>query len=156
MGEMQITDRKVVVFSIENEEYATGINQVERILELEKITRIPDAPDYLKGVINYQGRIIPIIDLKARFKLPETTVREDSKIIIAKHDQGDVGLIIDGVSQVVDIPDESITPPPDVIAGIVKEYIKAIIKLDKRIIILLDLGRILSFSEREELSRIVG
>lgn len=153
---MQITDRKVVVFSIENEEYATGINQVERILELEKITRIPDAPDYLKGVINYQGRIIPIIDLKARFKLPETTVREDSKIIIAKHDQGDVGLIIDGVSQVVDIPDESITPPPDVIAGIVKEYIKAIIKLDKRIIILLDLGRILSFSEREELSRIVG
>jgi purine-binding chemotaxis protein CheW len=153
---MEGSEEKVVVFNIGDEEYAAEINQVERILEFEKITRIPDAPEFLKGVINYQGRIIPVIDLKVRFNLPETSIKEGSKIIIAKHDEGDVGLIIDGVSQVLDVPSGSITPPPDIIAGIVKEYIKAIIKLDKRIVILLDLGRILSFNERKELNKIVS
>lgn len=153
---MESSEEKVVVFNIGDEEYAAEINQVERILEFEKITRIPDAPEFLKGVINYQGKIIPVIDLKVRFNLPETSIKEESKIIIAKHDEGDVGLIIDGVSQVLDVPSESITPPPDIIAGIVKEYIKAIIKLDKRIVILLDLGRILSFNERKELNKIVS
>lgn len=153
---MESSEEKVVVFNIGDEEYAAEINQVERILEFEKITRIPDAPEFLKGVINYQGKIIPVIDLKVRFNLPETSIKEESKIIIAKHDEGDVGLIIDGVSQVLDVPSESITPPPDIIAGIVKEYIKAIIKLGKRIVILLDLGRILSFNERKELNKIVS
>ncbi len=153
---MESSEEKVVVFNIGDEEYAAEINQVERILEFEKITRIPDAPEFLKGVINYQDKIVPVIDLKVRFNLPETSIKEESKIIIAKHDEGDVGLIIDGVSQVLDVPSESITPPPDIIAGIVKEYIKAIIKLDKRIVILLDLGRILSFNERKELNKIVS
>lgn len=156
MAKITSEDKKVVVFTIEDEEYATGIGQVERILELEKITRIPDAPKYLKGVINYQGRIIPVIDLKERFNLPGTNIQDNSKIIIAKHENGDVGLIIDSVSQVMDVADDSISEPPDIISGIVKKYIKGIIKLDKRIIIYLDLGCILSFDERQELQKVVG
>lgn len=142
---------KVVVFSIENEEYAAEIDKVERILEFEKITRIPDSPVYLKGVINYQGKILPIIDLKERFNLPKTSIKENSKIIIAKEDEGSIGFIIDNVSQVMDLDCDSISSPPDMIAGILKEYIKGIIKLDKRIIILLNLSKILDFNEKKEI-----
>lgn len=156
MEQLSAGNKKVVVFKIENEEYATGINQVERILEFEKITRIPDAPDFLKGVINYQGRIIPVIDLKKRFNLSVTSINESSKIIIAKHDDGDVGLIIDDVSQVISIEDDKLCPPPDIISGIVREYIKGIIKLEKRIIIYLDLGKILSFTERKNVAQMIN
>lgn len=149
-------DKKVVVFKIEGEEYATGISQVERILEFQKITRIPDAPEYLKGVINCQGRIVPVIDLKQRFGLTSTSISEDSKIIIAKQNQGDIGLIVDNVSEVTDVDDGMISPSPDVIAGIVKKYIKSLIKIDDRIIIYLNLGRILSFDEREQINEIMG
>lgn len=148
-------DNKVVVFRIETEEYATGISQVERILEFQKITRIPDAPDYLKGVINCLGRIVPVIDLKKRFGLPDTSIREESKIIIAKQDQGDIGLIVDSVTEVIDMKDEMLSAPPDIIEGIVKKYIKGLIKIDDRIIIYLNLGRILSFGEREEIDEII-
>lgn len=154
MANITAEDRKIVVFSIGEEEYGAGISQVERILDMEKITMIPDVPKFLKGVINYQGRIIPIIDLKERFNLPGTNINDDSKIIIAKHESGDVGFIIDNVSQVLDVEDDAISPPPEVIGGIVKEYIKGIIKLEKRIIIYLDLGKILSFDEREQLKNL--
>jgi purine-binding chemotaxis protein CheW len=145
-------EKKVVVFKIETEEYATGIGQVERILEFEKITRIPDAPDFLMGVINYQGRIIPVIDLKRKFNLPGTNIGNNSKIIIAKHRDGDIGLVIDDVSQVIDVTDDMLSSPPEIISGIVKEYIKGIIKLEKRIVIYLDMARILSFNERKALN----
>lgn len=156
MDKLTDQDKKVVVFRIENEEYATGIGQVERILEFEKITRIPDSPDFLLGVINYQGRIIPVIDLKKKFNLPGTNINGNSKIIIARHESGDIGLIIDDVSQVMDISDEILSPPPDIVSGILKEYIKGIIKLEKRIIIYLDMGKIITFSEKKDLDRVLS
>lgn len=148
-------DRKVVVFKIEDEEYATGIAQVERILEYQKVTRIPDAPDYLKGVINCLGRIVPVIDLKKRFGLSDTSINEESKIIIAKQGQGDIGLIVDAVSEVMDVNDDAMCPPPEIVSGIIKEYINGLIKLDDRIIIYLNLGTILSFKEREEIQEYI-
>ncbi|KPU44649.1 chemotaxis protein CheW [Oxobacter pfennigii] len=156
MSTAGIDDRKVVVFKIGNEEYATNIGQVERILEFQKITKIPDAPDYLKGVTNCLGRIVPVIDLKKRFGLSDTNVSEGSKIIIAKQDQGDIGLIVDTVSEVIDISDEMMTPPPEIIVGIVKKYIKGLINMDTRIIINLNLGRILSFGEREAIEEMIN
>lgn len=156
MDKMSDQDKKVVVFKIEDEEYAVGIGQVERILEFERITRIPDSPDFLLGVINYQGRIIPVIDLKKKFNLMGTNIRDNSKIIIAKEKDGDIGLIIDDVSQVMDISDEMLSSPPDIISGIVKEYIKGIVKMEKRIIIYLDMAKIMSFGEKKELERVIG
>lgn len=156
MEKKMAEENKVVVFKIESEEYATAISQVERILEFEKITRIPDSPDFLKGVINYQGRIIPVIDLKRKFNLPGTNIKDNSKIIIAKHRDGDIGLIIDDVSQVMDISDGMLSPPPDIISGILGEYIIGIIKLEKRIVIYLDLGRILNFNERNALKQVMN
>jgi len=151
-----VEDKKVVVFKIEEEEYATGISQVERILEFQKITRIPDAPDYLKGVINCQGRIVPVLDLKKRFGLPNAKAGQESKIIIAKQDQGDIGLIVDSVSEVIDVAHGDLCPPPEMISGILKKYVRGLIKLEDRIIIYLNLERILDFREREEIEEIMG
>lgn len=148
-------DKKVVVFKIDDDEYATSVEQVERILENETITKIPDSPEFLVGVINYQGRIIPIIDLKKRFNLNSKSVNQNSKIILAKDTKGDIGLIIDSVSQIVDISSDSISEPPDVISGIIKKYIKAIIKLDKKIIIYINLSEILEFSEKNNINELV-
>lgn len=151
----EIQDKKAVIFRIEDEEYAIGISQVERILEYEKITRIPEAPQYLKGVINCLGRIVPVIDLKKRFLLEETKVGEESQIIIAKKDSGDIGIVVDEVLQVLDVDDETLSPPPEIIAGILKEYISSLIKINDRIIIYLNLSRILTFEEREEIDKIL-
>jgi len=151
----EIQDKKAVIFRIEDEEYAIGISQVERILEYEKITRIPEAPQYLKGVINCLGRIVPVIDLKKRFLLEETKVGEESQIIIAKKDSGDIGIVVDEVLQVLDVDDETLSPHPEIIAGILKEYIISLIKINDRIIIYLNLSRILTFEEREEIDKIL-
>jgi purine-binding chemotaxis protein CheW len=153
--QIEADEKKVVIFKIEGEEFATGINQVERILEFEKITKMPDSPEYLMGVINYQGRIIPVIDLRKRFNLSKTDIVSETKIIIAKQDQGDIGLIVDAVSEVVDIREDYMSPPPEIISGIVGKYIKGIIKMEGRIIIYLNLGKILNFHELETLKEII-
>lgn len=145
----EIDESKVVVFRIGDEEYATGIDQVERIVEFEKITSIPDSPDYLKGVFNCLGRIVPVIDVKKRFKLSGTEIIDESKIIVAKQEHGDIGLVVDAVTEVMDVSTGTLQPPPETIAGIVKKFVKALIKQEKRIIIYLDLGTILDFNERE-------
>ena len=154
MIQMTADEKRIVIFKIEDEEFATSISQVERILEFEKITKIPDAPQYLMGLINYQGRIIPIIDLRKRFNLSGTGIANETKIIIAKQGEGDIGLIVDAVSEVADISEDIISSPPEIISGIIKKYIKAIIKIDSRIIIYLDLSKILNFDERETLNEI--
>lgn len=154
MIQMTAEEKRIVIFKIEDDEYATSISQVERILEFEKITKIPDAPEYLMGVINYQGRIIPIIDLRKRFNLSGAGIVNERKIIIAKQGEGDIGLIVDAVSEVADISEDVISSPPEIISGIIKKYIKAIIKIDGRIIIYLNLSKILNFDERDTLNMV--
>lgn len=153
---MGADDKKVVVFKIEDEEYAIEIIQVERITSFEKITRIPDCPDYLKGVINNQGRIVPVIDLKRRFNLPETSISSSSNIIITKEEHGNIGIIVDSVSEVMDVDSKMVCPPPEVIAGILKKYIKGTIKYSDRIIIYLDLSAILDFDERNDIREAIS
>ena len=153
---MESDDKKVVVFKIEDEEYAIEIIQIERITNSEKITRIPDCPDYLKGVINNQGRIVPVIDLKSRFNLPGTSITSSSNIIITKEDHGNIGIIVDSVSEVIDVDSKMVSPPPEIIAGILKKYIKGTIKYSGRIIIQLDLSAILDFEETNDVKEAIS
>ncbi len=151
-----LEEEKGVIFRIENEEYTVGIDQVDKILEFQKITRIPNSPDYLKGVIKYQDRIIPVIDLKKRFGLDNTNIIDSTKIIIVKREDANVGILIDDVESIFTIEEGSLCPPPDIISGIVRDYIKGVIKLDKRVIIYLDLGKILTFDEQKEINNLIG
>jgi purine-binding chemotaxis protein CheW len=145
-------ENKVVVFKIDGEEFAADIMQVERILGYVEPTKIPESPSFIKGVIKYQGGILPIMDLKKRFNLPQTNLKDDPKIIVVKHNDKCIGLIVDMVSEVVDLKEEYIENAPEIVRGISNRYIKGIVKLDERIIIFIDTEKILSKEEIEKIS----
>ncbi|MBZ9688115.1 chemotaxis protein CheW [Clostridium estertheticum] len=145
---MKQQEIKILIFSINNEYYATGIMEVERILEYEKSTKIPDSPQFVEGVINYEGKILPVITLSKRFNLPEAVIQEGSKIIVAKQNHSKIGIIVDFVSEVKDVKMDSIEDSPEIISGISRRYIKGLIKIDGRIIIYLNLSAILTEEEK--------
>lgn len=148
---MESKELKLLIFSINDEYYATDIMEVERILGYEDPTEIPDCPDFVEGVINYEGSILPIISLAKRFNLPEQQIKNDSKIIVAKQSESRIGIIVDVVSEVKDISEDCIEDPPEVILGISKRYIKGLVKNDKQIIIFLNLSAILTDDEKRML-----
>lgn len=148
---MDSKEIKVLIFCINKEYYATDIMEVERILGFEEPTKLPDSPQFVQGVINYEGRILPIISLSDRFGLPKGKIDSESKIIVAKQDGNKIGIIVDVVSEVKDIDVGRIETPPEIISGISKRYIKGLIKIDDRIIIFLNLATILTEEEKEEI-----
>jgi purine-binding chemotaxis protein CheW len=147
-----ISNKKILVFKIAGEEFAADIMQVERILGFSEPTKVPEAPGFVKGVIKYQGKIIPVIDLNIRLHMEISNLSDDSKIIIVKHNEMSIGLIVDMVSEVVDIVDDDIDNAPDIVKGISNKYIMGMIKLDERIIILLDTEKILTIDQINDLN----
>jgi Chemotaxis signal transduction protein len=139
---------KVLIFSINGEYYATDIMEVERILGYEEPTTLPDSPMFVDGVINYEGIILPVISLTKRFNLSKGDKKGEAKIIVSKHDENKIGIIVDVVSEVRDVSEKNIETPPEIVAGISKRYIKGLIKIDGKIIIFLNLGAILTEEEK--------
>ncbi|MDF2883220.1 MAG: cheW [Clostridiaceae bacterium] len=140
---------KVLIFSINGEYYATDIMEVERILGYEEPTKLPDSPSFVEGVINYEDNILPIISLCKRFNLGEDKITNDTKVVIAKQEGRKLGIIVDVVSEVRDVNTKNIENPPEVVSGISKRYLKGLIKIDKKIIIFLNLGTILTEDENK-------
>lgn len=140
---------KVLIFSINGENYATDIMEVERILGYEEPTKLPDAPEFVDGVINHEGSILPVISLAKKFNLPFSEIKDEAKIIVAKQANDKIGIIVDLVSEVRDVNTKTIETPPDIVAGISKRYIKGLIKIDKKIIIFLNLGTVLTEEEKK-------
>jgi len=147
-------NKKILIFKIGGEEFAADIMQVERILGYSEPTRIPEAHDFVKGVIKYQEGILPVIDLNKRLHMGNVNCSEESKIIVVKHREMVIGLIVDMVSEVKDIIEEDIEGAPDIVKGISNKYILGIVKLDQRIIILLDTEKILTSEQINELNLI--
>lgn len=146
---MSDKELKVLIFSINNEYYATDIMEVERIVGYEEPTKLPDSPVFVEGVINHEGNILPVINLARRFNLSRDMTKQESKIIVARQKLGKIGIIVDVVSEVKDVLESSIEIPPEIVAGISKRYIKGLIKIDKKIIIFLNLATILTEEERQ-------
>lgn len=146
MAEMQ-----VVVFNLLGEEYCVDIMKVVEIIRMQDITKLPDAPRFVEGVINLRGKIIPVIDLKKRFNLKESDSGEDTRIIITNADGKIVGFIVDNVTEVLRLNENDIEALDNVTVGIDKDYILGIGKLDKRMLIMLDLNKVLSRDEKESL-----
>lgn len=146
---MDSREVKVLIFSINGEYYATDIMEVERILGYEKPRKLPDSPEFVQGVINYEGNILPIICLIKRFGLEEEEIKSDAKIIVAKQSENKIGIVVDVVSEVKDVEAKNIEPAPDIVAGISRRYIKGLIKTDGKIIIFLNLGTILTDEEKK-------
>lgn len=147
---------KVIVFRLKDEEYGVEVQQVKSIEKLEHITRVPRTPSFVKGVINLRGVVTPIIDLRNRFGLEEAVYAESTRIIIVAVGELEVGLIVDSANDVIDIPVDAIEPPPEVVGGVEAAYLRGVAKLDKRLLILLNLDKVLSTEEVKQLDAFEG
>ncbi len=149
-----VRDVQLVAFYLEEEEFAVEIQQVKEVLKLSKITPLPQALEFVEGVINLRGEIIPVIDLRKRFDLGAVEKNENNRIVIVEINGSDVGLIVDAVNEVVRLPEDCIHPAPADVAGARTDLIKAVGKKENRLIIMLDLESILSTEERISLEEV--
>ncbi len=138
---------QLVTFTLENEEYAVNILKVQEINRMTEITGVPNSPTYVEGVINLRGRVIPVINLRKKFGLLEKSTDENSRIIVMDIQGITMGLVVDFVSEVLRIPSGIVDPTPLMASDISTEFIKGIAKLKDRLIILLDMERLIEKSE---------
>jgi len=131
----------LVGFFLNNEEYALEISQVQEIIRAGECTRVPNAPRHIRGVINLRGRIIPVIDLKVRMDLKETGLTKNTRIMVIETGGRVLGVLVDGVSQVLRLPLKLVEDAPEEVSEADKGFIKGVGKLDGRLVILLDLAR---------------
>lgn len=136
-------ENKYVIFKLENEFYGINIENVRSIERIQNYTRVPNAPSYVRGVINLRGEVIPIIDLREKLGLTIKEVDNNSRIIIVSVNELIVGLIVDSSSEVLEINKEKVDRPPASEENEAEKYIKGIGKDEKRLIILIDLEKLL-------------
>lgn len=148
---MASNENKMLIFGLNGEHYATDIKEVERILGYQEPTVLPDAPIFVKGVINYEQTILPIISLSKKFNLGEDRESENRKIIVVKRNENKFGIIVENVYEVRDISSELMEEAPPITATIDRRYIAGLIKLEENIVILLDLEKILSSEDEENI-----
>jgi purine-binding chemotaxis protein CheW len=135
---------QLVSFKIGEEEFGVDILKVQEINRMLDVTRVPNAPEYVDGVINLRGKVIPIIDLRRRFGMDRKEHDKNTRIVVVELSGKIVGFVVDAVSEVLRIPGSVTEPPPSIVAGIDADYITAVGKLEDRLLILLDLERVLS------------
>ncbi|MGZ4113412.1 MAG: chemotaxis protein CheW [Tumebacillaceae bacterium] len=147
-----VEEVKVIVFRLVDEEYGVEVSQVRSIERMQNITRVPRTPEFVKGVINLRGVVTPIIDLKTRFSLGSEEYSDATRIIIVAVEDMEVGLIVDAANDVIDIPMNSIEQPPAVVGGIKASYLRGVAKLQNRLLIMLNLDKVLSSEEIQAMS----
>jgi purine-binding chemotaxis protein CheW len=145
---------QLVTFSIGEEEFGVNILQVQEIIRTMDITKVPRAPEFVEGVINLRGKVIPIVDMRSRFGLESKEHDKYTRIIVIEIEMIIVGFVVDSVSEVLRIPANSVQPPPPVVAGMESDYIDGVGKLEDRLLILLDLDSLLDNEEKEALSNV--
>lgn len=145
---------QLVTFRLGNEEYSLDILKVQEIIRHMDLTRVPKTPDFVDGVINLRGRVIPVIDLRKRFGLASDERTNETRIIVVDVNDAIVGFKVDAVSEVLRLPADTVEPPPSIVTDVESEYIKGVGKMEGRLIILLDVSRILSRKETLTLNEI--
>lgn len=129
---------KFLTFIVNGEEFGIEIRHVTEIIGIQNITEVPDMPHYIKGVINLRGKVIPVMDVRLRFGVKEREYDDRTCIIVINIDEQSVGMIVDRVSEVLDIPKNDVEPPPKVKRGESSRFIKGMGKVDERVKILLN------------------
>lgn len=142
---------QLVSFNIGQEEFGVDILKVQEIIRMISVTHVPNSPYYVDGVINLRGKVIPIIDLRIRLGLPRKDHDKDTRIIVVELEGKIIGFVVDAVSEVLRIPKNITEPPPVLASGVDTSYITAVGKLEDRLLILLDLDKVLSTEEKKKL-----
>lgn len=145
--------RQFVEFKIDDEKYGVDILQVKTIERMMPITRVPKAPKFVEGVINLRGEIVPVIDLKKRFDLPPSETTDNTRIIIVTVDDITVGMIVDSATEVVQLSQDEIEPAPSITGSIDSDYLDGVGKIDGKLLILLNVAKLLKPQEINQLSR---
>jgi len=142
---------KFLTFRIGDEDYGIPICHVIEIVGIQKITEVPDMPDFVRGVINLRGQVIPVMDLRTRFKMPGRDYDERTCVIVVRLEECSVGVVVDTVSEVINIPEGNISPPPSLSKTGGGRYIMGMGRVDNNVKILLDTTKLLYDQELEEL-----
>jgi purine-binding chemotaxis protein CheW len=142
---------QLVSFVLGNEEFGVDIICVQEINRMLQITKVPNSPDYVEGVVNLRGRVIPVLDLRQKLGMPKKEHDNNTRIIVVEVNNKTVGFIVDGVKEVLRVPVSITEAPPEIVTGINSEYIKSVGKLEDRLLILIDLEKILLINEVIEL-----
>lgn len=143
---------QLVGFKIDREFFGAPIDKVKEIVRVPEITAVPDTPIFLNGVINLRGRIVPVIEMSKRLGVTSSGRKKSNRVLVLDFGGSTVGLLVDSVSEILKMPEESIEPNPELVSSIGGQYVNGIGKLKDRLIVLLDIERLLS---REEIKKVV-
>ncbi|MDX2115029.1 MAG: chemotaxis protein CheW [Planctomycetota bacterium] len=141
---------QLVTFVVGSEEFAIPILSVQEINRMMQITRVPQSPPFVEGVINLRGKIIPVVDLRKRFGISAAESSTDNRIIVVEVKGRVIGFTVDRVNEVLRINADIVEPPPPMVCGIDSEYVQGVGKLEDRLLILLELGRLFGAGELEQ------
>jgi purine-binding chemotaxis protein CheW len=144
-------ENQIVVFELGSEYFGADIAKVESIIKMQPITQLPQTPTYLKGVTNLRGKVLPVINLRKRFGLSPQPDTKQTRVIIVTIGKIKVGLMVDGVTEVLRVSDESVEPLPSMINSVNSDFLKGIVRLDDRLITLLAVEKVLNLDEQKSI-----
>jgi len=137
---------EILGFLLADEEYAVDVLEVREIVRLRPITAVPRSPEWIRGIVTLRGVIVPIYDLRRRLGLAGAEPGTDARIVVVTRGEELAGLVVDAITQVIRVPAERIEPPPQTIGEADAEYLRGVVRLDERLVILLDLARVLEIA----------
>ncbi len=140
----QVDEKQLVVFDLAEETYGVDIGSVREIIRIQEITKVPRTPNYVEGVINLRGKVIPVIDLRKKFGFSKAEHTKDTRIVVVDIGGDDIGVVVDAVTEVLRLSSDAVEPPSGVITTADSDYLLGIAKLESRLVILLDLQKALA------------
>lgn len=149
-----MAEQQYVIFQLEKETYGIDIAKVWEIITPKAVTKVPHAASFIEGIINLRGKVIPVIDLRKRFGLSSGEHRHSERIVIIEIEGNTLGMTVDGVSEVLQINTEAVEAPPSVVTDVDSDYLAGVAKLEDRLIILLNLDKVLTHQEKQVLGEV--
>ncbi|MFZ5808167.1 MAG: chemotaxis protein CheW [Chloroflexota bacterium] len=147
-------DSQIVIFELSGEQYGVDINAVESIVQMLPITHVPQAPPFVRGVTNLRGRVLPVLDLCQRFGAVPLAGGKDQRIVVIHSGEIEAGIVVDGVSEVETIDSTQVEPPPALTRTAASGFVHGIVKLGERIVILLDLDKVLNTEQEGHIAKL--
>jgi purine-binding chemotaxis protein CheW len=147
------TASQIVTFRLNDELFAADIFAVERVLRYTPPTPVPNVPNWIEGVIDYQGRVVPVINLRRRFELPAAPIPADARILVLSVEDEWVAATVDGVLDVSALDAARLAPPPALFRGLAASYVRGVVRRGERLVVFLDVARLFSTDERIVLER---
>ncbi len=144
-------ERQIVVYQVGGEEFGSDIASVDSIIRMQPLSRIPHSPFFVEGITNLRGSILPVVDLRKRFGMPVGEISNETRIVVINFENLKLGMIVDAVLEVVTADEASVEAPPPMVTTVKGEFISGIFKIEERLVILLDLGKVLAPSEQDSL-----